>query len=1169
MVQRGKKLLSLFLTAAMVASLVVVPAFAAPDTTDTTNEPQNGQDMSVGGEEGSSGGTTNANPEASEKPFQVGNQSYATLQEAFNAILQQENKTGTIIVTGNATVNAPLRCGNTAVDLIIKGQTTDGSVPVLTRGTIGQASDPARTTYNPAMIEVEGKLRLENIVLDDGSQTAGEKYIQATTTGDGQIPSAWDEQGNPTAYYDWKNDSTVQDAIIATYDGGDEIVLGDGVELRNFGGMSAVRLSGGKLTMEAGSKIVGSKEFTANGKGVTGPAGAVWMQGGELIMEAGAEIKDMSGRAVYVDSGKATIDGTICNITHNDNMWWAGEVGIHVRNGAQVTLGGTIDTMVDGKNAGKAVQLNNSNSKFTMVSGAVIKHTADRAIDASGGTVIIDNGAVITECQNGLNLRDSAHGELNGTITLGTGGHPVQLNSPSVDNPTELVIGETGKIINNYADYGAIYCQSGNIDLYGHIEGNYVKQHGGGIATPGHGPANITMYDGASISNNYAKENGGGVQVKDKTIFTMEGGTISGNVSTTNGGGVCVRNNAKFIMKGGTISGNSTKGYGGGISYEPATNFVELLGGTIADNKMQATVTADLPKLSMTVEGGKANDLAIVGGDAATLGSHYLQIAPAVTADRNVYMTTGPKTVTVTDGTKLGNASSTDVTALTTASTDKGWAAPMATLWAQNANSVNVTVAGVEFNQNLPIYVLVKNGDTIKSFKADLKDGIASFTAPGGETGIAIALVQPSADYGTLSLVADPVLLRDNSEMKITYTLMYTPSQNVLSSIDDIGENVTLDVSGLSVTKDELKNGFTKTWTVENVTFEAGKSVEQSARLTFTLGNASVEVPSNLAVTWMESRKDVTVTFDSNGGSNVPPLSVKEGDTVTQPTAPTRSGYTFNGWRAEGATENYDFTTPVTSDLTLVAQWTQNSGGGGTGGGGGGGGGGDIDIPDDPTPLGGDLQLNREDHFAYVSGYPDSSVQPGGHITREEVATIFYRLLTEQSKAIYGVTTNNFNDVEAERWSNEAISTLANAQVLQGYADGGFHPGDPITRAEFTAIVTRFDEVDSAPASPFSDTAGHWAEDVIAFAASKNWVGGYPDGSFRPQSDITRAEAMTMINNILDRLVDEEGILAEARQWPDNAKDAWYYYAVQEATNSHDYTRRSADGIVENWTALR
>ena len=219
-------------------------------------------------------------------------------------------------------------------------------------------------------------------------------------------------------------------------------------------------------------------------------------------------------------------------------------------------------------------------------------------------------------------------------------------------------------------------------------------------------------------------------------------------------------------------------------------------------------------------------------------------------------------------------------------------------------------------------------------------------------------------------------------------------------------------------------------------------------------------------------------------------------------------------------------------------------------------------------PLAGDTQLNKEDHFAYVSGYEDGTVRPNNNITREEVASIFYRLLTDTSRAIYETDTNDFSDVAGDRWSNRAISTLTNAGIISGYPDGTFRPGQTITRAEFAAIAAQFDVVTENVENPFSDTTGHWAENLISFAASKGWVGGYTDGTFLPQKAITRAEAMTLINNVLDREVDEEGLLAEAKQWPDNQEGSWYYYEVLEATNSHDYTRCNEVNLVENWTAI-
>lgn len=303
----------------------------------------------------------------------------------------------------------------------------------------------------------------------------------------------------------------------------------------------------------------------------------------------------------------------------------------------------------------------------------------------------------------------------------------------------------------------------------------------------------------------------------------------------------------------------------------------------------------------------------------------------------------------------------------------------------------------------------------------------------------------------------------------------------------------------------------------------------------------------------------------------------------------------FTNWTIGGqvlstsaALENA-FTVEAGHTYTVTANFTS---GGGTGGGGGGGGGGGsssgntnnntnndtnndtttnddtVTINDTEVPLADLTSLNREDHFAYVSGYTDGTVRPTNNITREEVAAIFYRLLTDVSRTVYETGVNNFSDVDSSRWSNNAISTLANAGIISGYKEGTFKPGQTITRAEFAAIASRFDTVSENVTNPFTDTEGHWAEQLISNAADKGWVGGYPDSTFRPSNAITRAEAMTLINKVLNREVDKDGLLADAKQWPDNQEGKWYYYQVLEATNSHDYERRSADSYVENWTAI-
>ena len=196
-------------------------------------------------------------------------------------------------------------------------------------------------------------------------------------------------------------------------------------------------------------------------------------------------------------------------------------------------------------------------------------------------------------------------------------------------------------------------------------------------------------------------------------------------------------------------------------------------------------------------------------------------------------------------------------------------------------------------------------------------------------------------------------------------------------------------------------------------------------------------------------------------------------------------------------------------------------------------------------------------------------MRPNNYITRAQVATIFYRLLDEQSRTIFFSDTNDFSDVSAEHWANKAISTLTNAEIITGFTDGTFRPDSYITRAQFAAIAARFDSVVPGLENPFSDVAeDYWARDLIAFAADRGWIGGYNDGTFRPGTYITRAAAMNLINNVLDRHVDEEGLLEDAAQWTDNNPDDWHYFVVLEATNSHNFERRNAEELIEDWTEL-
>ena len=393
---------------------------------------------------------------------------------------------------------------------------------------------------------------------------------------------------------------------------------------------------------------------------------------------------------------------------------------------------------------------------------------------------------------------------------------------------------------------------------------------------------------------------------------------------------------------------------------------------------------------------------------------------------------------------------------------------------------------------------------------------------------------------------------------------------------------------------------------------------------------------------WVEVRpveappveKTFTVTFDSNGGSAVASQTVKEGEKAAKPANPTRDGYTFEDWFADEALKTaYDFNTPVTSDITLYADWDRRSSGGGGGGGSSStkkyiitvtcGEGGEI-TPDggsdnevevrkgndqtfrisadngyrisdvlvdgesvgnvdkytfedvdedhkieaiftrraaDPSDSGTDRYLNTKDHVQYMTGYPDGSFGPGQNMTRAEAAQMFYALLLDQNVP----HTVSFSDVPADAWYAEAVNTLASLGMINGYPDGTFRPDAPITRAEFCVIALAFAYEPEDFDCDFRDVStSDWFYDYVAQATSYGWISG-ADRSFRPNECITRAEVSVIVNNMLGRVADEDYIDRhedELNTFPDVKPSHWAYYSIMETANSHDYTKNNGN---ENW----
>ena len=308
---------------------------------------------------------------------------------------------------------------------------------------------------------------------------------------------------------------------------------------------------------------------------------------------------------------------------------------------------------------------------------------------------------------------------------------------------------------------------------------------------------------------------------------------------------------------------------------------------------------------------------------------------------------------------------------------------------------------------------------------------------------------------------------------------------------------------------------------------------------------------------------EVTGDIPSDAGAVPAAAKVKKGGSYTVAPVQTtsQSRYTFSGWRINGVGDVVTEIKDIQQDVKLIGVWTRRSSGGG-----GGSSKPTVDIPDD-VPTG----LNGDDHFAYIVGYPNGNVEPNGNITRAEVATIFFRLLTEKIRTANSTQSNSLSDVTRGQWFNHAVSTLSSMGIVKGHNDGTFAPNAPITRAEFAAIAARFDDKNTDTSSKFTDIASHWAKNEIGIAANKGWINGYPDGTFRPNQYITRAEAMTLVNRVLNRLPENSSDLLDSMiKWPDNSDaSAWYYLAVQEATNSHAYSDKSKDDKYEKWTTIR
>lgn len=875
---------------------------------------------------------------------------YATLVKA----VTEAEDGSTIYVMSNLTMTKCARYYDK--DLTITSLDPNNPVTI-SRGTeFDPQSDHARSWYNPAMIEVQttggegAGLTLTNIIFDDAGKTSGTVFAQAVS--DGSVGAT----SNDNLVY-------VQDAIIASNATvPTTITLGDGAVLRNFGGMSAVRVTDqAKLVMKSGGKIEDTtvKDRIKGATGSTGPAGAIWVQGASITMEKGSEISNIIGRAVYVDGGKATVGGAINDIKPDSDMWQkTNGIAIHLRNQAIGTLNSTCS--IDNQNTkvgGESIICSNA-CDLTVYDGAVIKNATQTKGIAALGICRVDFDGEITGLKGNSNALNLQNGEFNVTL------------------------GKNANIHDNQTGYGTIYiqAQNGKLDIYGKINNNTASDRGGAIAMGNNFqyPTIVTMYDGAEICNNYSAQTGGGVMVSVGT-FTMKGGTISNNLAKMMGGGVYVRRGGSFIMEGGTIVENTTAEYGGGIAYEAGDYnngipCVTLNGGTITDNTMSATIEEDSETKQMVASGGVSNDISVLNKD--NVFSHidrYLYISnDATIGNKAVYFQTNTKTVTPAADSlniKLGNASLTSVTTLTTASTDKGWKSPLATFWAQRNGGSELTVGGLVANDDLPVYVLtlpvdetgaVSTGAAPKVFAAQKtgNTGEAKFTLPDvSGNGCAVALAQPTKDFGSVDITGPAEIAESYGAVtyEVPYTATYTMSDNLLNMLKTASANIpamsfvveldsrltaktddsrnclytfdgdgildgTASVSGHTVTvtctplpgwraaiagKSSVKMALQCTGVLAAADFSGGSSLNTAAHISGTVSDGStvtpVMIPSTVCRTKMTAHYSVFYHGnEADSGETVDSRSYIFGDlAVVSENGYVRDGHSFVGWNTQ------------------------------------------------------------------------------------------------------------------------------------------------------------------------------------------------------------------------------------------------------------------------------
>ena len=838
--------------------------------------------------------------------------------------------------------------------------------------------------------------------------------------------------------------------------------------------------------------------------------------GGYMIELVGASAS-LTLSNVVIDGAEYSVDAA--HAAETDSI-------IKAANGGMIVLNsGAILQNNKAAQFGSGILANNG-VKITMENGAVIRNNTNSNYELGGG-ILLGNGSTFT--MNG--------GEISGNTANGGGGVAI-IGSTMVMNGGTISNNSTYKT-SGQGSYGA-----------GVYVADYANASGGDTLFTAQ-PASFEM-NGGKITGNTALDYGGGVvtfpQYSKKIIININNGEISGNKVTKGSGGAVAAffGVTELNIKGGTLTGNSAYQFGGGVFLYGTTN-VTISGGTISENKaLRGGGGVCLREGSAVTQTGGSieNNVAKVGG--GVYGGTYTMTG-GVIKDNNNSLTEAARLSTVGDGVFVGTAFNLGNDAEISTNNDVYLTAgdPISKegryinvispyTGASTAKPIQIhsedrTVENTEIGTQLVRYTTDAGGDTAAA-KADA-DGIF---VPSWKMSKGLVIGQSKAAGKTDWMTYVPAV-------KIQYQWVSTdnPSDVTPPADDYIRTGTAYTAKAQEATH-------------ENYTF-AGWFTDAACTLSYTDGTV-LNTDTILCGKWdkiatppssgggggSHGTKYYILHYESNGGTKYEDEKYKKNTVVILDKIPKRVGYTFTGWYADQELTDKITKIKMTSDKTVYAGWKA------------------TDVPE---------TLNSDNHFAYIVGYEDGLVRPNADITRAEVAAIFFRLLKDDVRDSNLTAENAFNDVAFGLWHNKSISTMANIGILKGRTADTFVPNAPITRAEFAAICSRFDQSNVEIKSDFNDISGHWAEKEIRRAASLGWIKGYADGSFKPDQNITRAEAASMINRMLHRLPETvDDLLDGMVQWSDNQPSDWYYINMQEATNSHDFNQKGE--IHEHWTKL-